>query len=523
MVYDRTSKSYQQLECISSVKLSSTGARFLYFSFIGNKFGNINFHQTANKLSHAMLFKKWQQSSLPILTHQLSAKICRILPKLHNMSQEKNFVGALHSVERTIQSGDLQSAAQNLNSLFRVNPNDPRLFVLGSQLALASGNTKGRLDAALRSASLAPNWPVAALLVAQAYLEQESRPEAFTWVEKAVQLARSQDELTVEFLDRAAYVAQGAAVPSAALEWLRLALNIAPNNTQLLYKKALVLISASEFIEAIECLNELLLLSPDNVKLLEARMQAARGCKRFDLMLSDAEHALRLEPGNTTCQFYLTLGRGDTPAAFSPDMVKEIFDIRAHNFDRHLVGSLNYQLPKDVAILIKDWYPNLDCDILDLGCGTGLLGACLGPCKGVLVGVDLSEVMLKLAAQHGVYDKFHAVDVVKALVSTPSEQYDLITALDVFVYIGKIDLLFKDIYRILNQGGRFIFSCELNCTDDHDFCLHSGNRYSHNFSYVERSLKEAGFEITTLEDKNVRFEANTPVKGIFGIALKNSS
>lgn len=435
-------------------------------------------------------------------------------------TREAAFVEELRAAESLIHTGDLQSAADKLTQLGRMRPNDPRPFLLGSLMALASGNAKGRLDAALRAATLAPLWPAAALVVAQAYLEREARHEASIWVRRAFKLAEDQNSLTVEFLEKAAFVAQGSAFPDLALTWLDMALVLAPGDSPLLYKKARVLIAAKQFEDAVDVLTSLLASAPDNLVLLEARMEALRHCGRTEQLLVDANQGLALAPNNTSFQFYQTIALGGTPDAIAPGMVTELFDIRAHNFDKHLVVSLKYKLPRDVAALIEEWYPYKTCDILDVGCGTGLLGACLGPWGGVLVGVDLSQEMVKVAAEHRVYDKFHLVDAGVALSSTPEKQYDIIAALELFVYIGKLSAIFKDTARVLNPGGRFVFSCELNVTDGNEFTLNDSKRFSHSTQYVESCLLEAGLKIDLIEHRELRMELGLPVKGIFAVASR---
>ena len=94
--------------------------------------------------------------------------------------------------------------------------------------------------------------------------------------------------------------------------------------------------------------------------------------------------------------------------------------------------------PKEVAEMIHLWHPDHRGDVLDLGCGTGSLGMCLGPIEGVLVGVDLSQAMIDRAIPHGVYNRFHRVNVLDALQATPGDLYHVITAIDTLNYVGDL-------------------------------------------------------------------------------------
>ncbi len=53
-------------------------------------------------------------------------------------------------------------------------------------------------------------------------------------------------------------------------------------------------------------------------------------------------------------------------------------------------------------------------DILDVGCGTGLVGVLLKEIAATLVGVDTSPEMLARAAAKGVYSALHREDLVQS-------------------------------------------------------------------------------------------------------------
>jgi predicted TPR repeat methyltransferase len=168
--------------------------------------------------------------------------------------------------------------------------------------------------------------------------------------------------------------------------------------------------------------------------------------------------------------------------------------------------------------MIKQWHPDRKGDVLDLGCGTGLLGVSLGPIEGVLVGVDLSAGMLEQAGRHRVYDSFHHVNLLDALLATPASLYHVIAALDVFVYVGCLDAAIPNALRVLLPGGRFVFSCETGGTGD--YALQSSYRYTHQRDYVQRLLGAAGFEDVSMKNLILRHEANQPVEGFLVVARK---
>src|SRR5690606_34621284 len=122
--------------------------------------------------------------------------------------------------------------------------------------------------------------------------------------------------------------------------------------------------------------------------------------------LKDTMALLELAPGDPVHAYYNALAHGTTPAHQPPELNRALFDGMAELYDQHMVRGLKYQLPKQMAEKITARYPDKKLNVLDLGCGTGLLGVCLGRIDGALIGVDISKGMIEQAARHDVYDRF---------------------------------------------------------------------------------------------------------------------
>ena len=98
--------------------------------------------------------------------------------------------------------------------------------------------------------------------------------------------------------------------------------------------------------------------------------------------------------------------------------------------------------------------------ILDLGCGAGghdrkliELGA-----KRVL-GIDLSKNMINEAINSNNSNKIEYRIMSMNDIDTISETFDLVVSSLAIHYIEDYDSLCKKVYNLLNDGGRFIFSC----------------------------------------------------------------
>lgn len=435
------------------------------------------------------------------------------------------YVAQLKGIEGQINQNQLSEAAAALNLLAKDHSHDPRLFLLGSRLAEAARNPDGVLLAARKAHALAPGWPVATIHLASVLGARNEAEEAMALARQAIQQASdplTQATIDTELLTKAAAVADRLKHHAQAVKWLRQAEKISPDDLNLRYKIGLVLTHGDDPASAVDIFTEMLLQQPDNPALLSARMHACMMAQQMAQAIGDGETLLAMDPANEEHQFYLDFARGLNPVTQPASVITRLFDGQTR-FDQLVAGELHDKLPRDVAQRIRLWYPDLQCDVLDLGCGTGSLGVGLGRMPGVLVGVDLSGAMLDEAARHGVYDSFHQVNLLDALSATPGDHYHLVVALDVLTYVGSLDTVIPNAYRILLPGGRFVFSCETGVTGEGDYTLQSSYRYTYQLSYVRRLLQLAGFIIVEVEDRVLRHDPAQPVDGFLVTASKPPS
>ena len=100
--------------------------------------------------------------------------------------------------------------------------------------------------------------------------------------------------------------------------------------------------------------------------------------------------------------------------------------------------------------------------------------------------------------------------------------YDVIIAADVFIYVGKLDEIIREIKRLLRPGGVFAFSLEaLVASSDEesaqgrerDYRLQPTCRYSHSTGYMARLASANGFVPEKLVGARIRMEKGQPVHG----------
>lgn len=225
-------------------------------------------------------------------------------------------------------------------------------------------------------------------------------------------------------------------------------------------------------------------------------------------------------PDEAVRRFHDAVARGETPRTQPAALVAELFDGLAGRFEKHLVGRLQYRVPHRVADIVLGRHPQRKLDLLDLGCGTGLLGLCLGRIDGELAGVDLSARMLDQAQPLGIYGRLRQGDALEELRDAPEQSYDCIAACDVFIYVGDLSDLIPAAFRALRPGGVLIFSCEEADPSEGELCLRESGRYAHSRTSVADLCREAGFANCAFEDIALRLEADRAIAGYIATAEK---
>lgn len=203
------------------------------------------------------------------------------------------------------------------------------------------------------------------------------------------------------------------------------------------------------------------------------------------------------------------------------EYVTKLFDQYADHFDQHLQQTLGYRTPSDIVDLLDQHaaQPN-GWRVLDLGCGTGLVGDALRGRAQSLTGIDLSEKMLDKARSRGCYTHLVCADVVQHMQQADSSAVDMIIAADVFIYVGKLDGLIGEAHRMLAPGGLLAFSVEdmaasqsTNSDEQRGHRLETSGRYSHHVDHLRAMADLLGFRILAHRPTNIRLEKGRPTPG----------
>ncbi|MBS3847678.1 methyltransferase domain-containing protein [Devosia sp. BSSL-BM10] len=202
-------------------------------------------------------------------------------------------------------------------------------------------------------------------------------------------------------------------------------------------------------------------------------------------------------------------GQADRRAA---GYVADLFDTYADQFDGHLTDTLGYRIPQVIADLLADRGPFKT--MLDLGCGTGLVGATLANVVTTMDGIDIAPKMTRKAHERGIYRHLRTGDTrdILATDNALAGPYDLVTAADVFVYVGPLEATFASVAKILGAKGLFVFSVEDEPGEE--IVLRSSGRFAHPQRYVERQADNHGFAIRERLSHPIRQERDRPIPGM---------
>ena len=254
------------------------------------------------------------------------------------------------------------------------------------------------------------------------------------------------------------------------------ALEIEPSYAEAHYNLGIIFLNEGENANAIMCLKNTLVFKKDS---------------------AEARHLINALTGNTT---------NAPPTGY----VEKLFDHYAGNFEKSLIDKLDYQTPRMLTEIIREHSQSSLGSVLDLGCGTGLIGKEIGKYCSNLHGVDLSKPMLDQAKKKNIYDKLSHYNLADFL-STETLNFDYFIAADVFVYIGELLEIFRLIKFRNSKNGRLVFSTEH--TEKDGYCLENSGRYSHSRNYIDNLCRELGYRICHFSTSNIRKEKNGAICG----------
>lgn len=295
-----------------------------------------------------------------------------------------------------------------------------------------------------------------------------------------------------------------------AEEALRKAIELAPDDAGPWHNLGNLLLSAGRIEESVQCALRSVTLLPESTvgrKLLGIAYaylgETDKAKEVFRLWLKDA-------PDDATALHHLAALEGRVPDRASDAYVEDVFDKFAASFDSKL-EKLEYRAPELVREELAAHVENRRVAVLDVGCGTGLVGPLIRDNVSHLVGIDLSGKMLAKAETRGVYDVLEKAEFI-AYLSAVECRFGAVIAADSLCYVGPMDAFSANALAALEPGGVMIGTFEAD-DDDNAVTLGYSGRYTHGRAYLARTFEAAGFDAVVVTPQVLRMEQGKPVHG----------
>jgi predicted TPR repeat methyltransferase len=304
----------------------------------------------------------------------------------------------------------------------------------------------------------------------------------------------------------------------------RRALEIVPGYAAAHYNLGVVLQMLGQIDDAVASYRRALEINPDYAAAYGNLGELLRTQGKLDDALACFRQLIRLMPENSVAQHQIDSLTGTTTERPPAQYVQNIFDAYADKFDTHLQEALKYEAPGQLAALVlRHLTPTVEkWSVLDLGCGTGLVGVSIAPFARQLVGVDLSAKMLEKARARDLYQRLEHADLLTMMRGESATGYDAIFAADVFPYMGTLEELSAEIKRLLCPGGVFAFTAEALAdptggeakpSAEQEYRLEITGRYTHSASYLNRLASAYGFLSLEMVETRIRTQRDQPVDG----------
>ena len=309
--------------------------------------------------------------------------------------------------------------------------------------------------------------------------------------------------------------------PDQALGCFDSALALKPQFLDALSSRATALLELQRLPEAVAGFDAALALDPRHAISWNNRGNALAAMKRFDDAIQSYERALALMPELAQAKENRDNALFELKRAnrCPPGYMQNLFDNFAPHYDSTMLDRLGYAAHRHLRALADRILPQgaRSRRILDLGCGTGLVGEAFRDLSagGRLDGMDIAPRMIEAARARGIYDDLILGDI-ETLLAMPGPRYDLILAADTMIYLGDLAPTFRGVAARLEPGGFYLFAVESKAGDGWEQTpMH---RFAHSEPYLRRLAAEMGLSFIELVECPLRQEASVPVRG-FAVAL----
>ncbi len=397
-----------------------------------------------------------------------------------------------------MQKNNWEKAWNSVVCAKNLNPASDEIRVLLALLSLHDDKKENAKIYFAKAEILNPNNIDALLGLADINSQENNFEEAEKRYKRVLEL----DANNFDAHNNYAEMLQRAKRTSEALEEYRNAVIINPKSAEVSNNLAMILKDLGEYDEALGLLFNALSYKPNldeiSINISECLISLAEVDRKKACEI--AENWIKSYPNNEFARHMSSALKGEN-IENNKVYAEKLFDHFADNYEL-VIKNLDYSAPMVMARIAG----SLEGCIVDLGCGTGLVGEALKNNRNKLIGVDISKKMLDIAKNKGVYEKLVQSDVVEYLQN--NNDFDWVVAADVLGYIGDISEIIKSI-----KNKKILLSIEMS-DEESKYTIQPNGRYKHNPQYVENLLIDNGFDDITKECFVLRTENGKPVNGM---------
>ena len=305
------------------------------------------------------------------------------------------------------------------------------------------------------------------------------------------------------------------------------ALVLKPDYVQARYNSAVTLHDAGHADEALRAYLKVLELSEEHVEAHFGRAELL--FERGD----NEEAAMHLgacvlhDPSDTLGARLLlaSIEHGKPPPRASNAQLAHLYARRAMNWDSNPAYRAHRLVADEFCAATSG---NGSC-VLDAGCGTGLVGTLIRSRSLRLEGIDMSEAMLKHAAEKNIYDAVYHGDML-SLMDARKGYYDAVLSAAVLIHFGDLGAVLSTVFSCLKPGGRFIFTLYSNDSVNAETFvvgpaqgLVKGGCYSHGSAYVTRAASKSAFIVQSIRTEIHEQNAAGSLSALLVSLVKNDN
>jgi predicted TPR repeat methyltransferase len=202
----------------------------------------------------------------------------------------------------------------------------------------------------------------------------------------------------------------------SAITHYKKAIKIKPNYSNAFANLGSALTQKKDYKNAVVHLEKAIEIDPKNAENYNKIALAQLSNGDLEGAIRSFKTVIKIDPHNMKAQHLLAASTGVNTDAAPKKYVEGLFDYYAANFESSLLQKLQYTVPETITNLAISNNSNDSLgSILDLGCGTGLLGPYLKQSCTWLEGIDLSQKMLNQARSKNMYDNLIHADILEYL------------------------------------------------------------------------------------------------------------